>query len=139
MLFNKGVISTSCSVQSKQSELAKELKITRQALNVHLRKLRSYGLIRTGRGFLDITSKGLDVLGVSSIPAFVFVKVLPQKRADAYKKISSLPVWQMFRVAGEMDLVFVIGRDKLDDILQKISQIEGVEETHSYIAIESLK
>ena len=139
MLFENGKIGLSCIIDVKQSELAKQLDITRQALNVHLRRLRSLNLIRTGRGFLAITDEGLKVLGLSKNPAFIFVKVSPQKRVEAYKKIVSLPVRQSFRVAGEMDIVVTVESQRLENILESIAQIDGIEDTRSYIAIESLK
>jgi len=130
---------TTFSIQTRQSELAKELGITRQALNVHLRKLRDENYIRTGRGFIDITERGLRVLGLSANPTFVFIKVSPQKRSDAYDAISKLPIHRVFRVAGDMDLVIIVDRDKLDEVLRQISQIEGVEDTRSYMTIEAMK
>jgi len=63
MLYAQGSPATTYTLRVKQSELAKQLAISRQALNVHLRKLRDDGYIRTGRGFIDVTEKGLGVLG----------------------------------------------------------------------------
>jgi len=122
-----------------QNRFADELKITRQALNVHLRKLKDYGYIRTGRGFVDITDLGLKALGLTTDLAFVFLKISPHKRVYAYKKISALPVRYVFRVAGEMDLVFTVDAEKLDTVLHTISQISGIEKTLTFITIESLK
>lgn len=138
-LFERSRFMTTYAVTMKQSQLAAELGITRQALNVHLRKLRNENYIRTGRGFVDITEKGLRALGIATDPTFLFIKISPQKRAEAYRRIGSLNVRQLFRVAGEMDLVAVVGREELDGILKQIAQVEGVEDTHSYISIESLK
>ncbi len=139
MLYERSKSMTTFSIQTRQSELAKELGITRQALNVHLRKLRDENYIRTGRGFIDITERGLRVLGLSANPTFVFIKVSPQKRSDAYDAISKLPIHRVFRVAGDMDLVIIVDRDKLDEVLRQISQIEGVEDTRSYMTIEAMK
>lgn len=92
MLYERSKSMTTFSIQTRQSELAKELDITRQALNVHLRKLRERSFIRTGRGFIDITEKGLKSLGLSTNPTFIFLKVFPHKRTEAYKAISELPI-----------------------------------------------
>lgn len=138
-LFERSRFLTTYAVSMKQSQLAAELGITRQALNVHLRKLRSENYIRTGRGFIDITEKGLKALGIATDPTFLFIKISPQKRAEAYQRIEYLKVRQLFRVAGDMDLVAIVGREELDGILKQIAQIEGVEDTRSYISIESLK
>ena len=127
------------TVQTKQRELAEKLGISRQALNVHLRKLRNLGCIRTGRGFIDITEEGLRMLGVSVSPAFVFVRVSSLKRSEVYQKMAVLPVQQIFRVAGDMDAVLFVERTKLDEVLRKLALIEGIQGSKTYIATQTLK
>ena len=139
MLFNRSKSVTSFSIQTKQSELAKEMGITRQALNVHLRKLRAVNYIRTGRGFIDITEKGLNSLGYSSNPAFLFLNISPNKRVEAYKKLCELQIQSAYRIAGDRDVMIIVDRGQMDEVLRQIAQIEGVNETRSYIALESLK
>lgn len=138
-LHNRSKSMTTLTIQTKQSELAKELGITRQALNVHLRRLRDGNYIRTGRGFIDITEEGLKALGLSANPTFVFLKVSPHKRNQAYEAISALPIQKIFRVAGDMDLLILVDSEKLDAVLRQISLVEGIENTHSYITIEAIK
>ena len=139
MLYAEGKPVTTYTLPMKQSELAKKLEISRQALNVHLRKLREQGCIRTGRGFIDVTEKGLNMLGVAVNPAFVFIKVSPLKRGEAYKKISRFSVQRIFRVAGDMDIILIIERGKLDETLRKVASLEGVQDTKSYITIQTVK
>lgn len=139
MLYESGTATTTYTLTIKQSELAQQLNISRQALNVHLRKLRSQGHIRTGRGFIDVTEKGLAVLGVSVNPAFVFVKVSPLKRVNAYEQILKFPVERIYRVTGDIDAIIQVGREKLDDALKKLALVEGIEDTKSYITIQTLK
>lgn len=139
MLYDRSKSVTAFTIQTKQNDLAKELGITRQALNVHIRKLRDQGYIRTGRGFIDITEKGLKSLGFSSNPAFLFAKISPKSRTEAYKAIFALPIRSAFRVAGDMDIIIIVEMEQLDEVLRRTAQIEGVEETRSYIALESLR
>lgn len=139
MLYENGTSTATYTLAVKQSELAKQLNISRQALNVHLRKLRSQGHIRTGRGFIDVTEKGLAVLGVSVNPAFVFVKVSPLKRVNAYEQIMKFPVERIYRVTGDIDAIIQVGREKLDDALKKLALVDGIEDTKSYITIQTLK
>ena len=139
MLFERSTFSYVYTVNIDQVTLARELKITRQALNIHLRKLKMLGLIKTGRGFIEITPKGLKALGFSENIAIVFLKVTPTRRPEIYKQVSKMPVWQAYRVAGEMDLVLIVESSKLDDVLRVISSMEGVEQTRSFITIEALK
>mgnify|MGYP000380218352 FL=1 len=127
-------------VNKSQSELARELGITRQALNVHLRKLREEGLIKTGRGFIMLTEKALEILGMRSAEVFVLVKVEPRARNQTYARIvKTLPVEKVYRVTGEIDLIVVVNQSKLDEFLKQISRIEGVKETVTHVVIETLK
>jgi len=139
MLYEKGNSMSTYTLQMKQNELAGKLEISRQALNVHLRKLRDLNYIRTGRGFIDVTEKGLVVLGVSSTPAFILIKVSPLKRSYAYDKIKELGVQRAFRIAGDVDALVMVEREKLDEALKRLSSIDGVQDTKSYIAIETLR
>jgi DNA-binding Lrp family transcriptional regulator len=139
MLYEKGTFTNAYTLLVKQDELAGQLGISRQALNVHLRKLRNSKYIRTGRGFIDVTEKGLNILGVSSAPAFVFVKVSPYKRTHAYEKVKELTVQRAFRVAGDVDAVLIVERERLDGVLKRLSVIDGIQDTKSYVTIETIK
>jgi DNA-binding Lrp family transcriptional regulator len=139
MLYEKGKSTNTYTLHVKQEELAKQQGISRQALNVHLRKLRDLSYIRTGRGFIDVTEKGLNVLGISSTPAFIFIKVSPLKRMYAYEKVKELKVQRAFRIAGDVDAVLIVDREKLDEALKRLSSIDGIQDTKSYVAIETIK
>jgi DNA-binding Lrp family transcriptional regulator len=139
MLYEKGKSTNTYTLHVKQEELARQLGISRQALNVHLRKLRDLSYIRTGRGFIDVTEKGLNLLGISSTPAFIFIKVSPLKRMYAYEKVKELTVQKAFRIAGDVDAVLIVNRETLDEALKKLSSIDGIQDTKSYVAIEAIK
>ena len=139
MLYEKGKLTNTYTLRVKQEELAKQLGISRQALNVHLRKLRDLNYIRTGRGFIDVTEKGLTVLGIASTPAFVFLKVSPHKRMYAYEKIKELTLQRAFRIAGDVDALLIVNREKLDEVLKKLSSIDGIQDTKSYVTIEAIR
>jgi len=139
MLYSQGKPVTTYTINLKQSDLAKQLDISRQALNAHLRKLRDNGLIRTGRGFIDVTEKGLNLLGISANPAFVFIKVSPLQRGEAYQQLLKFPIERIFRVAGDMDAILVVEQRKLDEALKKLTAVEGIQDTKSYVTIQTLK
>jgi DNA-binding Lrp family transcriptional regulator len=139
MLYEKGKATNTYTLRVKQDELAKQLGISRQALNIHLRKLRDISCIRTGRGFIDVTEEGLNILGTSSSPAFVFLKVSPHKRMYAYDKIKEFTVQKAFRIAGDVDALVIVDREKLDEVLKRLSSIDGIQETKSYVTIETIK
>jgi DNA-binding Lrp family transcriptional regulator len=139
MLYEKGKSSTTFTLHVKQDELATQLGISRQALNVHLRKLRDLNYIRTGRGFIDVTEKGLNMLGIYSTPAFLLIRVSPVKRIHVYERIKELPVQRAFRIAGDFDALLLIERERLDEVLKKLYSIEGIQDTRSYVTIETMK
>jgi DNA-binding Lrp family transcriptional regulator len=139
MLYEKGKSTNTYTLRVKQEELAKQLGISRQALNVHLRKLRDLSYVRTGRGFIDVTESGLNVLGIAPTPAFVFIKVSPLKRTYAYEKVKELTVQRAFRITGDVDAVLIVNREKLDEVLRNLSSIDGIQDTKSYVTIETIK
>jgi DNA-binding Lrp family transcriptional regulator len=139
MLYEKGKSASAYTLHLKQDELAKQLNISRQALNVHLRKLRDLNYIRTGRGFIDVTEAGLEALGISATPAFIFIKVSPLRRSYVYEKIKELKVQKAFRIAGDVDAVVMVEREKLDEVLKRLSAIDGLQDTKSYLAIETIR
>jgi DNA-binding Lrp family transcriptional regulator len=123
-LYEKARFTTTYTLTAKQDELSTQLGISRQAYNVHLRKLKN---------------RGLRALGISSTPAFILIKVSPTKRVQVYDKIKEIAVWQAFRVAGEVDALIMVEREQLDDILKQLCDIDGVQDTRSYVTIETLK
>ncbi len=139
ILFKISDSATVFTVKKTQNELAKELNLTRQALNIHLRRLREEGLIRTGRGFIDLTRKALQILGAGTSEAFVFLRVAPSKREQVYELVKSLPSLRLFRVTGEIDLIAMVPQSQLDHFLERVSSIEGVEYTSSHVIISILK
>ncbi len=139
MLYEKGKSASTYTLQVKQDELSKQLGISRQALNVHLRKLRDLDCIRTGRGFIDVTEKGLDVLGISSTPAFILIRVSPAKRIYVYEKIKELAVQRAFRIAGDVDALIIVEREKLDEVLKRLYTVDGIQNTRSYVTIETMR
>jgi len=139
LLYEKGQLISIYSVNVKQGDLAKELGVSRQALNLHLKKLRNLNYIRTGRGFIDITEKGLNALGAFSTPTFILVKVVPGMRSRVYAKIKELKVQKAFRVAGDVDAVLMVERNSLNEVLKSLSEIEGIKATKSYVSIEPIK
>ena len=139
MLYEKGKATSTYTLKVKQDELARQLGISRQALNIHLRKLRDANYIRTGRGFIDVTEKGLNALGIVLTPAFVLIKVSPFKRMYAYEKVRELAILRGFRIAGDVDALLVVNRDRLDEVLRRLSSIDGVQDTKSYVTIETIK
>jgi len=137
LLLQNGSKKTVYSMPIGQVELAKELQITRQALSLHFKKLREFGLVKVGRGFIDVTEEGLEALGYRREPVIVNVRISPRKRSEAVKKINELPATEIFTVAGDVDVVLIVEQDRLNPILEALSHIDGVDETRSLVSIAS--
>lgn len=128
------------SIYKSQSELANELGITRQALSIHLRKLKENGLIRTGRGFIDLTEKALKILEETTSDSFVMIKVQPQKRNQVYEQMTRIPYLKSaYRVTGEIDIIAVVKQSVLDDFLKEISKMDGIILTSTHVVITKIK
>jgi DNA-binding Lrp family transcriptional regulator len=127
------------TVYADQDEIARDLGMTRQALSVHLKKLKDLGLIRTGREFVDITEKTLKVLKLSTAEAVVMVKATPKYRPQVYEKVKELPVEKAYRVSGEYDLILITREAHVNDLLRVLSTMEGVEDTKTFISLEVIK
>ncbi|PSN91980.1 hypothetical protein B9Q03_02635 [Candidatus Marsarchaeota G2 archaeon OSP_D] len=138
-LFGNAKVTKVYSVSKSQAEIAQELGISRQALSIHLRKLKAAKYVRTGRGFVDITPEGIAALGKSTVEAFVHIKVSPQARNQVYEKAKQSGANELFRVTGETDLIAIVEYNNLDNFLKQVSSIEGVEETQAFVIIEKLK
>ncbi len=127
------------TINETQQNISEKLGISRQALNIHLRRLKEMGLIRTGRGFIDLTEKALEVLGKKPGDAFIALKIEPHKRSEAYDQLKKLNVDKIYRVTGDIDVLLQLSQSSLDDVLNKISNINGVKETRTYVVIELVK
>ncbi len=137
-LFAEGRVFRARRVEKNQSILAAELGITRQALSTHFRELRRLGLLRAGRGFIDLTEKATRILGEPQTQAFVLVKIEPRMRRSAYKEIKNLDVQQASRVTGSVDVILLVDRSKLNRLLEALSRMPGVKETSAHMVLAPL-
>lgn len=131
-LYQASIPMSVQTVTRTQSDLAQELKITRQALSNHLRKLRVLKLIRTGRGFIDLSPDSLRLLGKSTDQAFIFLKVEPKARFEVYEELKQLNPIRLHRVTGSVDMVVSVAGAELADFLSKAADIQGVVETSTH-------
>jgi DNA-binding Lrp family transcriptional regulator len=126
-------------VDIRQSELARTLNITRQALSVKLRPLIRGGYIRTGRGFIEITEKGMMLLGYITTPVFILVSIEPKYREEVYNELVKLKLGQINRVSGDVDLIIQVDGSRAAELLNHLSRLPGVKETKTYFTLETLK
>lgn len=125
-------------VDLKQSELADKLRISRQALSVKLRPLIDRGYIRTGRGFVELTEKSMTAMGLFGKPAYILVKIEPDKRERVYRELTEAKLGRVNRVAGDVDLVLEVDGSKASKVLDVVSSMKGILQTKTYFTLELL-
>jgi DNA-binding Lrp family transcriptional regulator len=76
---------------------------------------------------------------MSTSPAFILIKVSPVKRIQVYSKIKELSVSRAFRIAGEVDALIMVERENMDETLKRLYAIDGIQDTRSYVTIETIK
>lgn len=139
LLCESGNPTTVLASNITQRDLARKLHVTRQALSVHVTRLVDAGLIQAGRGFINVTESGLKATGYHYNPAILIVRVAPQNQREAYEKIKRIRAFEIFRVAGDADFALVVDQRDLDKVLQDLYAIQGVIETRSLIATETVR
>ena len=139
LLCQNGDRRTILTSELTQPELARKLRITRQALSIHVKRLTELGFVQVGRGFMNVTEKGLKAVGQNWNPVILIVRVAPQNQLGALEKIKKLPASQTFRVAGDADFAILIEQGNLDQVLSSLYAIEGVIETKTLIATDTIR
>ena len=124
------------TVEKSQEIISNEMGITRQALNNHLRVLKELKFIRTGRNFIDLTEEAVNFLEKNDGRSYIFIKIKPNMRKEAFEKLKEIDHAEIFRVTGEIDAIVSVNKSKLDETLNEINSIKGVEETSAHIVIQ---
>lgn len=115
------------------SELARELGLSRTTVKHRLERLESSGVIsgyglRLGEGFKDNT-----------LQSYVNLSVDPKLTARVVVQLKAFAeVEAVFTVSGKFDLVLLVRTTttaKLDGLLDKIGEVEGVLSTESAIVL----
>jgi DNA-binding MarR family transcriptional regulator len=127
------------TVYGDQDEIARELGMTRQALAIHLKRLKELNLVRTGREFIDITEKAVRLLKGHSSDVIILVKIEPKYREKAYEIAKKLPIEKALRLAGDYDLAIITQETVLDKVLDAVNNMEGIRETRTLISIGTIK
>jgi DNA-binding Lrp family transcriptional regulator len=139
LLCESGCSTTVLGSDITQHDLALKLHVTRQALSVHITRLAEAGFIQVGRGFINVTENGMKASGYRHSPVILIVRVAPQSQRDAYERIKKIHASEIFRVAGDADFAILLEHRDLDQVLQDLYAIQGVLETKSLIATETVR
>lgn len=115
--------------------LARQLGIARTTVNSRLERLEKNKVI-TGYG----VRLGQRLSG-SGLQAYVGIKVQPRSGKEVVRRLSAMgQVQQLCAVSGEFDYVAWLRSDspeQLDQLLDQIGSVEGVEKTTTSIILSS--
>jgi DNA-binding Lrp family transcriptional regulator len=136
MFESQGSLQRVCRVSTNQADLSKSLGITRQALHTHLKSLKNEGLIRTGRGFIDLTEKALEFLETKTGEAYIVIRTDPERRKEVFQNVSQLRFHKLCRTTGNADIIITVERKYLDDALDEIQKMDGIQKVSPHILLE---
>ncbi len=115
------------------AELARRLFVSRTAAQARLEKLEKKGVIA---GYTVRLSREYRE---AEVRALVMVKARPSKRTAIEVALSRIPgLMTLYSISGEFDLTAVVAAHSvtdLDDAIDRIGNIEGVEDTMSSVIL----
>lgn len=117
------------------ASLARKLGLSRTTVQDRLKKLERDGTIEgyTLRLRSDTEAKG--------VKAFVIVEVEPRRIAEVITRLKKIPeIETLYSVSGKFDLIAMLraeSAEDLDEVLDRIGETTGVEETESAIILST--
>ncbi|WP_313646798.1 Lrp/AsnC family transcriptional regulator [Pseudomonas sp.] len=132
---HKLIAQLQINARESVATLARQLGIARTTVNSRLERLEKHKVI-TGYG----VRLGQRVIG-GGLQAYVGIKVQPRSGKDVVRRLSAMgQVQQLCAVSGEFDYVAWLRSDspeQLDDLLDQIGSVEGVEKTTTSIILSN--
>lgn len=117
------------------SDLARELNLSRTTVKYHLSKLEASGVI-AGYGV-----RLGDAFDEQTLQSYVNLQVQPKLSTAIFAKLQKIDeIEALFTVSGKIDMVLLVRTTTpplLDNLLDKIGQIEGVISTESAIVLST--
>lgn len=117
------------------SELARFLEVSRTTVNSRLKRLEESGVIK------GYTLEYGDDYAAKLITAHVQIKVTQKLTTRTNRELGALnPISSLYAISGDYDLIAVIQAEstaKLNQVLDQIGDLEGVERTNSSVILET--
>lgn len=122
------------NARESTASLARKLGVSRTTVQDRLKKLERDGTIE---GY----SLKLKGGGAKGVRAFVIIEVEPRRIADVITTLKKIPeVETLYSVSGKFDLIAMLAAEsaeELDEVLDRIGETTGVEETESAIILST--
>lgn len=115
-------------------EISKEVGLAESTVYERIKKMKERGIIKRFTVLLNPHSLGLDML------AFVLIKAKAGMYSAVADELVRHPkIVEVYETTGDYDMIAKIrARDseELNDFLDRIGDIEGVESTHTMVALK---
>ncbi|ASJ10212.1 transcriptional regulator [Thermococcus sp. P6] len=115
-------------------EISKEVNLAESTIYERIKRLKTRGVIRKFTVILDPDSIGFNIL------AFVLIKAKAGKYSSVAGELKKYPeIVEIYETTGDYDMLVKIrsrGSDELNEFLDRIGEIEGVEATHTMVVLK---
>ncbi len=115
------------------SDIAKKMGLSRATVQQRMERLERTGVIQ------GYTIKINPVLERQNVSAYVMISVVPKKNSTIVNQLFKIPQMEMLcTISGQYDMIAKITEattEALDQTLDKIANLDGVEKTLSHIVL----
>ena len=115
------------------SDIAKKMGLSRATVQHKMERLERTGVIQ------GYTIKINPILERQNVSAYVMISVVPKKNNTIVRQLFSIPQMEMLcTISGQYDMIAKITESTtqtLDQILDQIANLDGVEKTLSHIVL----
>ena len=123
------------NARESTASLARKLGLSRTTVQDRLKKLERDGTIE---GYALRLRSDAETKGVKAV---VIIEVEPRRIAEVIKNLKRLPeIETLYSVSGKFDLIAMLkaeSAEDLDDVLDRIGETTGVEETELAIILST--
>ena len=115
------------------SDIAKKMGLSRATVQHKMERLERTGVIQ------GYTIKINPILQRQNVSAYVMISVVPKKNSSIVRQLFKIPQMEMLcTISGQYDMIAKITESTtqtLDQILDQIANLDGVEKTLSHIVL----
>ncbi len=115
------------------SDIAKKMSLSRATVQQRMERLERTGVIQ------GYTIKINPAIERQNVSAYVMISVVPKKNSTIVNQLFKIPQMEMLcTISGQYDMIAKITEattEALDQTLDKIANLDGVEKTLSHIVL----
>ncbi|NJE05165.1 Lrp/AsnC family transcriptional regulator [Thermococcus sp. M36] len=115
-------------------EISREVNLAESTVYERIKKLKERGIIKRFTVILDPNALGFGIL------AFILIKAKAGKYSNVALELKKYPeIVEIYETTGDYDMLIKIrtrGSEELNEFLDTIGEIEGVEATHTMVVLK---